>query len=69
MGEHMVDGTWKRTEPAVLGDEHAESGRRTGEGVASILPYLINALKTKSRVAAQPEDAEPGVEFPQSRYE
>lgn len=29
---------------------------------------LINALlKTKARIAVQPEDAEPGVEFPQSR--
>lgn len=65
----MIDGAWKRTEPAVLGDEHPECGSRTGEGVASILPYLINALKTKSRIAVQPEDAEPGVEFPQSRYD
>jgi hypothetical protein len=65
----MTNGRWQRTEPAVLGDDHPEAGSRTGEGVASILPYLINALKTKSRVAAQPEDAEPGVEFPQSRYD
>lgn len=65
----MSDGAWQRTEPAVLGDQHPESGRRTGEGVASILPYLINALKTKARVAAQPEDAEAGVEFPESRYD
>lgn len=62
----MTGGTWQRTEPASLGDHHAVPGRRHGHGVASILPFLVAALKTKSRIAPQPEDAEPGVEFPDS---
>ena len=65
----MTNGTWQRTEPAALGDEHADPGRRTGQGAASILPFLINVLKTKARVLAQREDAEPGVEFPRSRFD
>ena len=41
-------------------------GRRTGEGAASILPYLVKSLRTKPQVHVQPQDAEPGVDFPDS---
>ena len=62
----MLGGIWDRTEPASLGDQVAVPGRRTGHGVASILPFLVAALKTRSRIAPQPEDAEPGVDFADS---
>jgi hypothetical protein len=58
--------SWDATEPGGLEEPHNPPSRRSGEGAASILPYLLNALKTKGRVPVQPQDAEPGIDFPDS---
>lgn len=68
------DNLRKKTAPLPGGARGSENeagygpppGKRTGEGSASILPFLAKSLAIKPQVPVHPEYAEPGVDFPHS---
>ena len=65
MSTNMAEG--HRANPGD-GHELPPPGHRTGEGSMSILPYLVKSLRAKPQVSVQPQDARPGIDFPDSGY-